>query len=71
MNVASRMESTGAKSKIQVSKETAELLIAAGKEHWLQERQDRVFCKGKGELQTVSKVQYCSHNIELLFSLTQ
>jgi hypothetical protein len=35
-----------------LSKETAELLIAAGKSHWVMLRQDVVEAKGKGRLQT-------------------
>lgn len=52
VNVASRMESTGQRRKIQVSKETADLLRADGKGHWLEPRADAVVAKGKGELQT-------------------
>jgi 3'5'-cyclic nucleotide phosphodiesterase/Adenylate and Guanylate cyclase catalytic domain len=50
MNTASRMESTGVKGRIQCSQDTADLLIAAGKERWLEPRQDYV--KVKGGLQT-------------------
>jgi hypothetical protein len=39
MTTASRMESTGIKGRIQCSQETADLLIAAGKERWLKPRQ--------------------------------
>ena len=46
------MESTGAPNRIQVSLDTADLLTAAGKGHWLSQREDRVFAKGKGEMQT-------------------
>ena len=52
MNTASRMESTGVANKIQVSQETADLLIAAGKKDWLTKREDLVSVKGKGELVT-------------------
>jgi hypothetical protein len=52
VNTASRMESNGAKGRIQVSEATANLLIAAGKKHWLQEREDAIFAKGKGNLRT-------------------
>lgn len=52
MNTAARMESTCIRSKIQVSRETAKLLIASKKEKWVTEREGGVFCKGKGELQT-------------------
>ena len=46
------MESTGSPSKIQLSSETADLLIAAGKNNWIRERAEKVRAKGKGELQT-------------------
>ena len=52
MNTASRMESTGKKNMIQISEATAELVIQAGKDHWLKKRSEMVDCKGKGELQT-------------------
>jgi hypothetical protein len=52
MNTASRMESTGDRNKIQISRETTELLIAYGKEKWVTERKDRVIAKGKGEIST-------------------
>jgi hypothetical protein len=52
VNTASRMESNGTKGRIQVSESTANLLIAAGKRHWLQEREDAIFAKGKGKLRT-------------------
>lgn len=52
MNTASRMESTSERNKIQVSHETAELLIAAGREKWVTERSDKILAKGKGVLQT-------------------
>jgi hypothetical protein len=52
MNTASRMESTGVPNKVQVSQETADLLIAAGKQDWLTQRKDLVSVKGKGELVT-------------------
>uniref|UniRef100_A0A7S4P6U7 Guanylate cyclase domain-containing protein n=2 Tax=Guillardia theta TaxID=55529 RepID=A0A7S4P6U7_GUITH len=52
VNTASRMESTGAPSRIQVSEQTANLLIQAGVSHWLTPRDTKVQAKGKGELQT-------------------
>jgi class 3 adenylate cyclase len=52
VNTASRMESTGEKNRIQVSSTTAEILIASGKGHWLNQREDLVEAKGKGTLQT-------------------
>lgn len=47
MNVASRMESTGLKGKIQISQETAALLTTAGKESMITPRHDKVFAKGE------------------------
>jgi class 3 adenylate cyclase len=52
MNTASRMESTGLRDKIQVSQDTADLLIAGGKSKWLVIRDEKVVAKGKGEMQT-------------------
>jgi hypothetical protein len=49
---AARMESTGIRNKIQLSQETADLLIAAGKSHWVKPREEKIVAKGKGELQT-------------------
>eukprot|EP00980_Cylindrotheca_fusiformis_P023505 scaffold10543_cov127-Cylindrotheca_fusiformis.AAC.1 len=52
MNTAARMESTSARSRIQVSQATAELLLAAGNSTWLAPRQNKILVKGKGEMQT-------------------
>lgn len=52
MNTASRMESTGQTNRIQISPETAQFLRAARKDDWFQERDVKVFVKGKGHLQT-------------------
>lgn len=52
MNTAARMESTGERGRIQVSEETADLLVQAGKKHWLMQRADTVYAKGKGALKT-------------------
>ena len=49
MNTANRIETTGARSKIHASLETADLLIAAGKGDWVTQREDPVYAKGKGE----------------------
>jgi class 3 adenylate cyclase len=40
MNTAARMEHTGMRDKIQLSQETADLLIAAGKTSWVVRRDD-------------------------------
>jgi hypothetical protein len=52
MNTASRMESTGLRDKIQVSQDTHDLLLAAGKSKWVKAREEKVVAKGKGEMQT-------------------
>lgn len=46
------MESTGERNRIHLSQETADLLVAAGKGHWIEERKGKIHAKGKGELQT-------------------
>ena len=52
MNTTARIETTGAKNKIHLSQETAELIRQAGKGHWVRAREDKVHAKGKGELST-------------------
>ena len=52
VNTAARMESTGLPNMIQVSQATADLLIAASKEHWIKPRDEQVFAKGKGHMST-------------------
>jgi hypothetical protein len=52
VNTTARMESSGEKNRIHVSQETANLLIADGKERWLAPRESRVDAKGKGLMQT-------------------
>ena len=52
MNTASRMESMGEKGMIQVSQETNDLLVKAGKGNWARPREDKIVAKGKGLLQT-------------------
>ena len=46
------MESTSKRGHIQLSKDTAELLVAAGKSDWIKPRESLVNAKGKGELET-------------------
>ena len=46
------MESTGIRDKVQITHATANLLVAAGKEHWITPRSDVIEAKGKGTLQT-------------------
>eukprot|EP00980_Cylindrotheca_fusiformis_P009279 scaffold2032_cov122-Cylindrotheca_fusiformis.AAC.1 len=52
MNTASRMESTSARSRIQISQATADLLLAAGFSAWMTPRTNKILVKGKGEMQT-------------------
>jgi hypothetical protein len=52
MNTAARMESTGLRDRIQVSQDTADLIVAAGKPKWVAAREEKVVAKGKGEMQT-------------------
>lgn len=52
MNTAARIESTGRPGYIHMSQETAALLNAAGKDHWIRLREDLVYAKGKGQMQT-------------------
>jgi len=52
MNTASRMESTGVKNRIQVSEQTADLVVAGGYQKWLTPREDIVHAKGKGNVHT-------------------
>jgi Adenylate and Guanylate cyclase catalytic domain len=52
INTAARMESNSMKGRIQLSEQTADLIIAAKLEHWLLKRDDKIEAKGKGVLQT-------------------
>ena len=52
VNTASRMETSGQRRKIHLSSATAELLKNDGKDHWVTPRQETVYVKGKGEIQT-------------------
>eukprot|EP00980_Cylindrotheca_fusiformis_P002909 scaffold675_cov103-Cylindrotheca_fusiformis.AAC.20 len=52
MNTAARMESTSARSRIQVSQATADLLFASGLSDWIAPRKNKILVKGKGEMQT-------------------
>ena len=54
MNTAARIESTSKPGRIQVSKETGELVIQAGKGHWIEKRDNKVEAKGKGALEVSS-----------------
>jgi hypothetical protein len=52
MNMAARMESTGARNRVHISSDTAELLKAAGKGGWIEKRKETIDVKGKGLLHT-------------------
>eukprot|EP00977_Amphora_coffeiformis_P011778 scaffold2872_cov193-Amphora_coffeaeformis.AAC.1 len=52
VNTTSRMESNGKPNKIHLSQETADLLVDAGKAHWIKTREDKIVVKGKGEMNT-------------------
>eukprot|EP00980_Cylindrotheca_fusiformis_P008567 scaffold1820_cov129-Cylindrotheca_fusiformis.AAC.8 len=52
MNTAARMESSGERSRIQVSQVTASLLLEAGLARWIIPRSTKMFVKGKGKMQT-------------------
>jgi class 3 adenylate cyclase len=45
MNTASRIESTSKKNKIQLSEQTAELIMDAGKKQWVEPRRETIFAK--------------------------
>jgi len=47
-----RMESTSKKGMVQLSTAIANLLVDAGKAHWIEPREDLVEAKGKGLMQT-------------------
>jgi hypothetical protein len=61
MGAASRMESTGACGKIQVTEATAKLLIKSGKAHWLSPREDDV------QVLQVNMVCACVHSPAIRF----
>jgi 3'5'-cyclic nucleotide phosphodiesterase/Adenylate and Guanylate cyclase catalytic domain len=50
VNTAARMESHSLPGKVLCTQKTADLLIAAGKQHWLKERDGMVGVKGKGSM---------------------
>ena len=52
VNTAARMETTGLKNRIHMSQEYVDLLRDAGKDHWVNSRDDSVVAKGKGILNT-------------------
>lgn len=64
------MESTGARDRIQVSQETADLLIVAGKGRWLTKREDVVVAKGVRCLLTIEPY-FALRDVGLLLSISR
>jgi len=52
VNYASRMYSTGSAGKVQLSHDSAQLLIDSGRSNWVVPRSDPVDVKGKGRVNT-------------------
>ena len=52
VNTASRTESTGIPTRIQINQATTDLLIKSGKESWFKPRDNCIIAKGKGQMQT-------------------
>ena len=52
MSTASKMESSGRAGRAHLSKETADLLIVDGNQHWIEEAGDVVATTGRGEVAT-------------------
>jgi 3'5'-cyclic nucleotide phosphodiesterase/Adenylate and Guanylate cyclase catalytic domain len=52
MNTTARIETTGMKGRIHLSEQTASLIMAAGREEWVEARKDVVTAKGKGRMNT-------------------
>jgi len=62
-SLASRMESTGQRNKIQLSGDTAEILTKAGHADWVTRRSDRVQVKGKTD--AGGRNHYCPSTLYL------
>jgi hypothetical protein len=52
VNTAARVETTGQRNRIHISHETADLLHQAHRSNWMTRRNETIFAKGKGEMQT-------------------
>ncbi len=52
VNLAAQMEYTGSRDCIQISQDTADFLVAAGKSNWITPRDDPITVKGRGKVQT-------------------
>ena len=59
-NTAARMESTGISNKIHASQKTVDLLMKAGKGHWVRARDDEVYAKGKCLCNSNSATRLCN-----------
>ena len=46
--MAARMESTGKRNRVQISRTTADLVTKGGKGHWIEKRAEKIEVKGKG-----------------------
>jgi hypothetical protein len=73
--IASRMESTGIRNKIQISESTADILTKYGMSHWITPREDAVEAKGKGFLKTFwvnrqEKVDRATNNASVVSDLS-
>jgi class 3 adenylate cyclase len=49
IKTASRIESTGSRDRVHISKRTADFLIIASKTYWIKPRDERIVAKGLGE----------------------
>ena len=62
MNTAALMESTGQAGKIQVSEDTAKLLVNCGRSAWLEKRAGEVTAEGKGAIQSYWLLKSSGHD---------
>jgi class 3 adenylate cyclase len=53
INTTSLLEMTGKRDRIQISQETSEYLIKAGKQHWCKLREDKITAQGKQDGNTL------------------
>eukprot|EP00980_Cylindrotheca_fusiformis_P012043 scaffold2859_cov101-Cylindrotheca_fusiformis.AAC.1 len=52
MNTAARMEHSGERNRIQLSQASADILTQAGLAQWIMPRGNKIYVKGKGDMQT-------------------
>ncbi|CAB9497986.1 Receptor-type guanylate cyclase gcy [Seminavis robusta] len=62
MNTCSRIESTGIRNRVHLSKEAADEVRKSGKEHWLEPREGKVSAKGKGVMETYLVKKHLTRN---------